>query len=538
MLLKSAPMPMNTDWTRRHFLRAGCLGTAAAVVAPLRAQDTDKPEAGVIWIGDARQLFLDDRLLDLAQSRNVTRTLNPPHSIRRVLKPDQPWEALGFIFYCSVVDDGGTMKLFHGSYDAEKKKHFMVATSTDGIHWDRPQLGLKSFQGSKANNLLPLDAVEASVFLDPHAPAEKRYRLILTRGWPDPARGGVYVASSPDGIQWTVGKDRVLPFVPDNQPSAVWDERLQKYVIYLRAWNPDRVIARVEVADLEAPWPYDASIPPFMVWGKDKIPTLSRELPKVMACDEKDPKYLQLYTSAVVRYPFAPDVYMAFPAAFQLYKGPDWESRMVTTADGPFDTLFASSRDGITWNRWRQPYVATGFRDDLNLQLVSMGMGMVRRGNWIHQYFVGWPYTHGQPTAWDRDPEGRSKWMGKDLGGIYCATQRVDGFVSMDAPAEGGTLTTQPLIFKGDRLGINIHTAGSGSAKVALLDAERNALPGFSADDCELISTDAMDHEVRWKAGADIAALAGKPLRVQCTMRNAKLYALQFSDSSAGKAFR
>src|ERR1700742_2903813 len=107
-------------------------------------------------IGGDRQLFIDDQLLDLAQSRNISRAVNPPESIQRVLTPDQPWEALGFIFYCSVVDDGGTAKLYHGSYDAEKKKHFMVATSADGLHWERPKLGLKEFAGSKENNLLPL----------------------------------------------------------------------------------------------------------------------------------------------------------------------------------------------------------------------------------------------------------------------------------------------------------------------------------------------------------------------------------------------
>jgi hypothetical protein len=145
---------------------------------------------------------------------------------------------------------------------------------------------------------------------------------------------------------------------------------------------------------------------------------------------------------------------------------------------------------------------------------------------------VGWPYTHGQPTAWDRDPNARAKWIGKDLGGIYCATQRVDGFVSMDAPPVGGTLVTRPVIFKGDRLRVNIHTAGSGSAKVALLDADGNAIPGFTADDCETIETDAIDHEVRWKAGPDVGALAGKPVRVQWTMRNAKLYAMQFGSGA------
>src|SRR5260221_8382218 len=95
------------EWNRRRFLQAGLLGAAASMVSTRSpaAETKGVHDAEVIQIGGDRQLFLDDRLLDLAQSRDVTRTLNSPESIRRVLTPDQPWEALGFIFYCSVVDD-------------------------------------------------------------------------------------------------------------------------------------------------------------------------------------------------------------------------------------------------------------------------------------------------------------------------------------------------------------------------------------------------------------------------------------------------
>ena len=516
---------MNTHWIRGQLLRATFLSAIAMVAMPAWAQEQIEPRP--INIGADRQLFLDDVLVDLAQTRNIIRTLNPPESIRKVLEPDQPWEALGFIFYCSVVDDGGAVKLFHGSYDAEKKKHFSLATSSDGLHWERPPLGLKPFQGSKINNILPVEAVEASVFLDPHAPTEKRYRLVFTKG-SDPATAGLFVASSNDGVHWTSVPERLFPFVPDSQPSAVWDERLQQYAIYLRAWNPGRTVARVAVSDLEAPWPYDASVPPFHVWGKDKIPVPSREIPTVMAADEQDPENLHLYTSAVVKYPFAPNVYFAFPAAFQLYKGADWQARACNTADGTFEVQFAASRDGIAWNRWRQSYVSAGVHEGLDLRMVSMGPGMVRRGRLLYQYFVGCTFTHGRPVVWDKDMENRAEWLKKDRGGIYCATQRVDGFVSMNADNKGGTLTTRPLLFNGDRLCLNLHTAGSGSARVALLGADGNPLPGFTADDCEPISADAIDHEVRWKQGPEVAALSGKPVRVQLTMRNAELYALQF----------
>ena len=106
--------------------------------------------------------------------------------------------------------------------------------------------------------------------------------------------------------------------------------------------------------------------------------------------------------------------------------------------------------------------------------------------------------------------------------------QRVDGFVSMDAANTSGTLTTQPLLFRGTRLHLNIHTAGSGSAKVALLQPDGTPYPGFTASDCEMISADEIDYEVHWKSGPDLSALAGKPVRVQLEMRNTRLYALQF----------
>ncbi|HSI11154.1 MAG TPA: twin-arginine translocation signal domain-containing protein [Chthoniobacter sp.] len=524
---------MNTPWTRRHFLQASGLGAAATLLSTTRAQDIQKtkPDAqmGAIDISDRRQLFIDDMLLDLERTQNVARRLNGPHKIQQILKPEQPWEKLGFVFYCGVIDDGGTAKLYHSSYDAEKKKHCSLAISTDGIHWQRPKLGLRAYEGSKENNLLQMNSVEAAMFLDPHSPPEKRYRMVFTRGWPDPAKAGVCVASSPDGLHWSEVSERCLPFIPDNQPTAFWDERIGKYVIYVRAWNPIRTVARVEVDDLEKPWPYDASVPPLHVWGKDKIPTVSRELPTVLAYDEQDQPFLQPYTAEVLPYPGSPDVYFAFPADFQLYKEPQWKARGLTTNDGTFDVGFATSRDGITWNRWRQPYIPTGMYDDLDLRLVSMGFGVVRRGPWLHQYFVGWPYTHGRPEVWERDPASRAAWYGKNLGGIYCATQRVDGYLSMDAANGGGTLTTRPLSFKGNRLRLNVHTTGGGNARVALLDAQGTALPGFSADECEVIQDDAIDFEVRWKNGPDVNALAGQPLRVQVTMRNAKLYALQFT---------
>ena len=64
--------------------------------------------------------------------------------------------------------------------------------------------------------------------------------------------------------------------------------------------------------------------------------------------------------------------------------------------------------------------------------------------------------------------------------------------------------------------------------KVALLRPDGTPYTGFTTSDCEIISADEIDYEVRWKADPDLSALAKKPVRVQLEMRNARLFALQF----------
>jgi hypothetical protein len=482
---------------------------------------------------------VDDRLVDSALTQGITRTVNPPQNIHRVLTPERPWETLGFIFYGSVLEDDAEIKLYYGSYhwDAKIVRHFCLATGRDGVHFERARLGKEVFNGETVQtNLLSPTAIETSVFLDPHAPREKRYRMVYSSGGlENPAKGGVYTAASADGIRWDKNPIRLLPFIPDSQHTAYWDERLRKYVIYLRAWNrveKKREVCRVAVDDIDKPWPYDASVPPYLVWGKDKTPTLSRELPIVMASDGQDPDNLDIYTNTVVPYPFAANVLLAFPAVYFKFKGPDWKKVAVSGNDGNFEVQLATSADGISWNRWRQPYVATGFHDGLDLRLVSMARGLVRRGRWIYQYFIGWPHTHGRPDVWNRDPENGAEWTRKEKGGIYAAQQRLDGFVSLDSAYTGGVLTTRPLTFDGDQLLLNLDTRGAGMARVAILDAAGDPLAGFSTQQCEAIHADDTDHVVRWKGGAKLGSLAGRPVRVQVSMRNTKLYAIQFCPGS------
>lgn len=87
-------------------LSSGCLAAVLVAGSVLGSAADCSASGQPLSVGSSRQLFVDDRLVDPSQTHDVTRTLNPPTEIRRVLVPDQPWETLGFIFYSSVVDAG------------------------------------------------------------------------------------------------------------------------------------------------------------------------------------------------------------------------------------------------------------------------------------------------------------------------------------------------------------------------------------------------------------------------------------------------
>ena len=189
-------------------------------------------------VSNQKQLFIDDRFI--AESDHVKLTISPPVKTGIVLDTDKPW-------------DKGVYRAYYQCYEVGKEgkfgaMHFCLATSTDGICWKKPQLGLVEFNGSKNNNILP--GLGGHVFIDPKASMDKRYKYITEiKNWGDKDTGGVWLAYSADGLTWTFNKHRQLPFGCDTWNIVIYDTRIDKYVAYLRSWRKDpvlREIARVE----------------------------------------------------------------------------------------------------------------------------------------------------------------------------------------------------------------------------------------------------------------------------------------------------
>jgi hypothetical protein len=109
-------------------------------------------------------------------------------------------------------------------------------------------------------------------------------------------------------------------------------------------------------------------------------------------------------------------------------------------------------------------------------------------------------------------------------------TVRLDGFVSVNAPAAGGEFTTKPLAFSGKRLVINFATSAAGSVRVEIQDESGKPAPGFALGDCPEIYGDEVEHAVIWKDGSSLKSLGGNSIRLRFALKDADLYSLKFAE--------
>ena len=110
---------------------------------------------------------------------------------------------------------------------------------------------------------------------------------------------------------------------------------------------------------------------------------------------------------------------------------------------------------------------------------------------------------------------------------------RRDGFISADAGYGGGELTTPLLTFAGKRLELNCAGSASGWLQVEVRDAGDRPIPGYELAAAEGLRGNGLAKVVSWKGGSNLAALAGRPVRLRFARRDMKLYAFQFAGAAA-----
>jgi hypothetical protein len=107
-------------------------------------------------------------------------------------------------------------------------------------------------------------------------------------------------------------------------------------------------------------------------------------------------------------------------------------------------------------------------------------------------------------------------------------TLRLDGFVSVSAPMDGGELITKSVIFSGKNLILNFSSSAAGDIRVELQDETGHPVPGFTLDDCPPVFGDSLERMVIWNNASDLSSLAGKPVRIRFVLKDADLYSFRF----------
>ena len=469
--------------------------------------------------GAQKQLFIDDLVID--EAVGVTRNLNQPAKYvgNPVMIPIYPWEGRLELFGTVWRDPDGSFRMWYQGmggmgvadmgldlsgtpladldFDMRNLQYSICyATSHDGIHWERPNLGLVEFNGATDNNIVIANAAFANVIEDPRDPdPNRRYKSLFFEDPDWQALGslhidqGVSVAFSPDGLRWTKHPGNpVITRSSDSHTLFGWDESHGCYVAYarptMREGNMTRRIGRCVSGD-------------FVNWSDPE---------DVLAPDEHDPPAVEFYGMPVFRYE---GHYLGLLYVF--HTRPEEPIQRNFRNFGPIDVQLASSRDGVNWDRAgdREPFIPNGppGSDDAGEIFVARAPVVVDDELWFYY----------SPSAVEHGVTGRS-------GPICLAKLRKDGFVSVDAGDDTGTLVTRPFRCDGGLLTINAAARG-GLVGVAVLDESGTQHRGYSLHECALFDGDSVRQRITWKEKRSLDELQGRNIRLKFYLRNAKLYA-------------
>ena len=508
----------------------------------------------VIDVGSAKQLFVDSKFVETSAS--VSFIMNPPYQADEpVLTPDAPWERLAGAcigIYSSILkeDDGRIRIWYHvrtGVYQSGRDEaHVAYAESADGIHFTRPVLNLVDSNGTTENNVvIPADIGGSSVWIDPHAPPEFRYKNQSKVYSPPEVWGHLHMHGSPDGIHWKLVRDvRLSRGGWDTQSIVFWDPPVGRYAMYTRHWFAKRhgtaegnlnyrTVRRLESEDLEE-------------WGNQRIVMRpddadmdTYDTPYPLRPEGPERPYgrtpMDYYGASVFKYPDPDGVYVMLANANWYWF--DREPVVTVVRDdmgvareetqniyGPsrFDARLSVSRDGVEFRRCggRKPFLKPGREGSFSSRMVWAMPNPIQMEDELWIYYSGM----------NRDHDGIVDPMaGKLLSGIGRAVMRLDGFVSVDAGYGGGELVTPPVRFEGTQLELNLDTGGGGSAKVELQDHLGRPIAKFAESDASYVCGNSVRMPVRWGDRTHVGELSGQPVRIRFVMRDCKLYAFQFT---------
>ena len=503
-------------------------------------QGLGQSSPATVTVGGNLQLFIDQSLI--ASTAGAQLVQHAPHSGGYALKSEKPWEG-DTLYISSIFRYQGQYRMLYRGVDKRTDSetyHLCLATSRDGITWERPSLGLIDFDGSRDNNIVADGngnrLANCFTFYDPRAetPADQRVKAFV---WSDGKRYYHYSANRPErqlivlgsadgrvfrdfGFKSNLASQRINAF---DGGSIFWSSAEQTFIGYFRWWDEKPAPHARLLGDWMFPRAGVRSV--FRSTSKDLV-NWTEEIPMSYGDTPRE----HFYETGTFPYFRAPQLYVALANRFnpgrraltlaeehalKVRSVPDSHGvrRLTFTSDANDLILLLAKPGGSVYAR---PFLEAFMRPGDNL------------GNWSSR--SNYPPQHG--GLWATSATEMSFLVTRQhfqpANHIERMILRIDGFASMKAPYAGGEFITVPLIYTGDHLELNFSTSGAGEIRVEVQDASGKALPGLALDDCDPVIGDRIAGRVSWRGRESLSGYVGLPVRLRIKLFDADVYSFRF----------
>ena len=424
------------------------------------------------------------------------------------------------MWYTARGNSSGDVELcsYAGGPVIDSLRRVGYAASKDGLNWEKPRLGLVEYNGSKENNLVDVDGSNLwFVAYDPEdADANKRFKMISIGDMMH-----LQIHYSADGLSWTNGREVGHGIEPGTSPFK-----------FKGCWY---------VNGQGGPGPFNKTIP-HPVDGAAK-----REMMTWASYDFEN------WTLAAVpsfrRDPIPPRPIPDFEwhRGEQVHEGAAlWDrGNVIIGFYGMYhnqtnDRVYATQDIGLVVSQdamhFREPvpdFKIVRCFEESPVGHPGLGSGsklvqgsFANIGERTVHYYSTWEYpARGmvRVATWPRDRLGF-------FSGVSRPVFQGQGY--RDIVVEPHIISC-PLSLKGENVGLYVNADQVGEhsqLRVELLDEAFYPIPGYSGDDCVLLTEPGLRQRVAWKKG-DVIEGISQPVRVRVSWEglrpeDAQLYAV------------
>ena len=357
------------------------------------------------------------------------------------------------------------------------------AQSYDGIKWEKPNLGIVSFKGSKENNLLLSDTHGGGIFLDETEPdRSKRYKMVALKDTPG-EKSVMSVSFSPDGILW----EELRPWIGespwgDTHNLPFFDKLSGKYKVITREWDYGLRVATVFESD------------DFIHWTKEGVALKGNDF------------YDQVYSMPVFFYN---GLYLGLASIFHEGDKSDKDFDCVDC-----ELVYSKNTKDFSFVSHGEPLIHRGegnYHDgEFDCCCIYAAVPLIEDGK-LNIYYMG---GNGQHTGFRETSFAKISFEEDKLA-----------YISPVSMQNKGEVATANFIIEGNEVKILADVPEEGKIECAVFDKwNGNVIGGFDFLNCMMEPSE--NGWLRLRFEKDFEELSGKKICFKFNLDKAKLYAI------------